>query len=412
MPRNPAENTGTEPSSRPSSQREVPRRDKYLALAGPIIRSLGRSVAAILLARQVAPNAFGVFAILMAIEAAWIGLINARYCMPMITLAPGRSESRRVALERVALRWQTAWGVGTGLFWVMAALLVMVFSDVKTTSGLHGLGAVLLPFGLAIGATTIGQGGRAYWNGRFRSGRVFLADVLSVAPVLVLMAAAIRPLDLSAHAILWWGLAVGQTLGLLVLRTPRPSAEIDREIAIEARKDLAETGRPMLTGSLAYSAAGRCHPMIVAGVAGGAVAGLFGAAMTLAGPLRLVATSSISMVRPRLSRFRNQQLHRQAAVVLLLTLSAFALAGSVGVALAMLVGPTLIGGLLGERYLPSASLVPWAVAYAALAGATSTLAVVLQTYGQAGRATRLRMASAMLTRRPMRASEASPCPSM
>ena len=357
------------------------RLDKYFAFGAEIVRSLSRMALGVLVARWAGPESYAVFVLLLAVEVIVHTATNSLFAMPAATLAPGLAREERDALLRVGAHRH---GAVTLLACVLALPLVPLLAR---DAGV----AVYLGFAATLGLAGVQNYLRTWLSATFRARGMFAAELPSTllpAGVLALLAWSGGHDLMAAY---WWLRALGATVSVLWMLCSVVGESSDAEPPEGTARGLTRMGRHMFLGSLANSVSSRLQPFVLAMVATAADIGVFGAASTFVGPLRMQSVALASVLRPRLALHHGRRDRRAAlrAVALGLLLSCGAGLGLT--VLFLLAGEELARLVFGEAFaVPLAGVLPWAASYASLAGGTAILAIVLQTVDSAATTARLR----------------------
>ncbi|MFN3242445.1 MAG: lipopolysaccharide biosynthesis protein [Planctomycetota bacterium] len=362
------------------------KRDKFYALADSAGRSMFRLLSAILVARLCGPAMYAVYVLCITIETVATAIPNAVNLSPMLSIGPGlQDDCREGFLWRVARR-HVRWSAWLALF---GALLAPLLVD-------EPLGAwPWLAFGAALFASGAVNAARSRQQARFRSRSVFWADFGGLMlPLLV----ALSLHDASPQVLLtgyFAATAVGFGLAALAMNRQRPASTA---VPDDVLGRFHRMGPPMATGSVANSVCSRVQPFVLQAAAGAGAVGVFGAAATTIGPMRLLAMALSSVARPRLALFAGHADQRGAWRMLnkvCLLLGGCGVAGVVG---ALLLGEWLVDMVFGPEFAPVGQLLPLAFVFASLEATAAVMVVALQTLRENGAAaaTRLRVGVSVL----------------
>ena len=353
-------------------------KDKYFALGSEALRSLSRFALGILVARWLGPDGYGVFVLLLTAEIVIHTLANSLWATPMASLAPGLAEPMRSGMMRVASKrqWHACAVAGASAALVAAIAL----GDSLNFLTLAGFG-----LSVALGGGLLGV--RARVSASFRSREAAIADaVATFVPVAAVISAALLGGDVAATY--WLSRALSQGAVALWIERALPLRRLG------PAPDLAEfreMGRYMAIGSFANSVCTRVQPFVLAAVATSHQLGLFGAALSVMGPLRMGTAALSGVLRPRLAlhfRGANPSQGWRTVALSLGIVSAFGVATCLIVAL---FGEWLGSLAFGERFTGLGPLLVWSSVYALLASANSIVVVVIQVVDSAARTAKLRI---------------------
>lgn len=258
--------------------------------------------------------------------------------------------------------------------------------------------AVHLAFAAATGAWLASSVHATVLVAAYRSAAAVHAQALAyLPPFIAIGASAFAGADPLVAVFL--ASAGGQLGAALWMRRAVPratTAKLEPRLAGE----VSATGRAALLGSVANSVCTRVQPFALAWLGGPIAVALFGAANTLAGPLRVLAGAAGDVLRPRLAR--HQGPHGDPAVARRLLLLTFAAVGPGGVALVAVCaafGERIGTRIFGGRFLGIGEVMPAAAIFVTMAAVVHVLVVALQTRSLEGTqlATRARAIAAAAT---------------
>ncbi len=353
-------------------------KDKYFALGSEALRSLSRFALGILVARWLGPEGYGVFVLLLTAEIVIHTLANSLWATPMASLAPGLPEPARSGMMRVAGRRQ----------WIACAIAgaLSALGAGLTVSDSVGL-ATLAGFGLSVAFGGGLLGVRARVSASFRSREAAVADgVATFVPVAAVVAAAFLNGDVAATY--WLSRAISQGVVALWIERRLPLRPMESALDLA---EFHEMGRYMAIGSFANSVCTRVQPFVLAAVATPIQLGLFGAALSVMGPLRMGTAALSGVLRPRLAlHFRggNESRGWKTVAASLGIVGGFGLLTCLTVAL---FGEWLGTLAFGERFVGLGPLLVWSSIYALLASVNSIIVVVIQVVDSAARTAKLRI---------------------
>ena len=355
--------------------------DTLWVVAATGLRSLGRLALGVALVRVAGAEVFASFALLVALEVVAATLTQCLATAPLVTLAPQLGPERAASLHAhvsaTAQRWLRAGTLpAAGVAWLATGVAP----------------SLALLFAVACAGVCAVQVEQGWYRARFASHWALLGDVLALG-------GAGGGLALGA----WLGrdplvaLLTGQVLGLgaawWVMRSPAPSGEVGP--ALQQR--LRGLAKPMLIGSLAYTASSRLYPFMLEWTADVAQVAIFAAALTLSAPVRVGASACAAALRPRLAAC---DWSRGWPTPLRLCLAGVGAGAWIGAGLAAMGGGWLADAVYDGRLPGVAAVLTTCVLYAS-AEALGTLCVVgLQVRdGAAGaeQATRLRIACGVVS---------------
>jgi O-antigen/teichoic acid export membrane protein len=361
--------------------------DKYFALGGNLVRAVARMLVAIGLARLAGPDAYASFVVLATLEVIVLAIGNSLYVAPMISVAPGCDPREQPRVLGACLRRLLRWSVGLGL-------LGLLGTPLATRAGVDPLAYV--GFCLSTTSWSVAGGWRGWRCAGFRARRAFWSDVAGWScPFLGLVAAAALGRDLLTG--FWWSSALGGLVSVVGMGWPETLGRHARP-APALRRQLRSMGRHMTVGTLANSACSRVQPFILAAVAGATVVGIFGAASTLIGPVRVLSMSMSGVLRHRVALHLSRGERAEVTRMVVVALGLFALAGTSLMTLFVVAGEELVELIFGSAFLGLERILPWAVAFAVFEAIGATLVVVMQTASADGAAvvTRLRIGTTVL----------------
>lgn len=353
--------------------------DKIYGLADSAGRSLFRLISAIIVARLCGPSMYAVYVLCITIETVATAIPNAVNLSPMLSIGPGLpDEYRESFLYRVAkrhLRWSFLLAcIGIGF----APLLVEESLSFWTWAA----------FGCALFTSGILNGARSRQQARFRSRSVFWADFVGMGlPLLAITMCFGAAPDVLLTAY-FGAMAVGFLIATFALNRQRPEPV---EVPAEVMTRFAKMGPPMATGSVANSICSRVQPFVLQGAAGAAAVGVFGAAATTIGPMRLLAMALSSVVRPRLALHAGRGNQPAAWTMLNKVCCLLGACGLAGVLGAWIIGEWLILTVFGPEFAIVGQLLPLAFVFAGLEATAAIMVVALQTLHENGAATATRL---------------------
>ena len=359
--------------------------DKFYALANSAFGSLMRFGSGILVARLGGASEFAEFVLCSTALYLITGLSSARIENPMLNMAPGLSRDHRIRL----IRWTERRSVKTAL--ALAAFgCALVFAINRTAIESPMLPAVIA----AIIFSIVAQFHRARLLATFQTKTAFLAD-LTIPVFTIGYTLSFWKAGVSVNEGYWYGYAAGSLVSALTMAIARPvsyGAIPAGEHITKAKK----TGKQMMIGSAANSTCSRLHPFIIKSLTGTSVLAQYGAAWTFLGPIRLLASAYISVLRPRLSRLNGQQDKEQVSKLML---HSYLATMGAGLALSFFLyaaGPTISSFIFGEGLALESNLLLLTAVYATLDAMTSLQMIELQITRKDGarRATNLRLLSA------------------
>lgn len=362
--------------------RRPTRRDKLFASSATALRSLGRLALSVGVARALGAESFATYALLLVVETIALTLASCRSQAPLATLAPQLDAPGQRALLALAWRRQVE---DLRLGGALALCLAPVAARWLPLP-------LLLGFGLQTALACLARTHQGWRLATFSAHRVLLAEACALGAPLALCAAALAGADLGLDA-LYASLALGQGLALAAL-WESPAGAGSPPAALEA--EVQALSGAMLKGSLAYSLSSRLQPFALGASGGAAAVAPFAAALTLAGPLRVLSAAVDTVLRPRLAQAQGDAPQQRALLGRALGVQLGA--GLAGLLVVSLCGQPLLdlayGGVIPR--LAAASLA--ALVYVSLESLGSTLTVAAQVQGGAcgaAAATRLRIAASL-----------------
>ncbi|MCR9247385.1 MAG: hypothetical protein NXI31_20335 [bacterium] len=350
--------------------------DAHAAVLDSGVRSLGRLLLGVVAARCAGADGYAVFVMLVAIEVVSTSFANALFAMPLLTIAPGLEEGERAAASQWTQRRVVRAGTLVALGGVAIAFPVTGFLDIGALT--------VVAFGCAVGASIVADGMRAVRQAYFEAQRTVFADgVAALVPLLTVLWLA--PVGDAAITWLFFGVSAGQAAAAMRMHR----ASTTNVPARSTRDALRELARPFAAGSAITSVTSRTQPLILGLVASTAEIALFGAAVALVGPMRLVTGALSGVLRPRLSRAVGRGGLGDPATTL-----GRGIALQLGFGCCVLVAVTVAGEQLSEfvfgaGFAGVGGALPLAALFAVLEGlgAIGTVAVQTMVPGGASRAT-------------------------
>ena len=312
------------------------------ALAWSVVNNLvvrfGGLLVGVLLARLLAPRAFGVYAVGLAVQTILVTLSELGMSAGLVK--DGDIERRGPTVTTVALAASSLLAAAT---YAMAGHMAAIFGSPDSSSTIRVLTITLVLSGF--GAVPYARLQRD-----FLQSRQFAADlaslVTSTAVVLALLALGLGPLALA------WSRVAGQAAATGVqFRVTRcwPRLGFEATIAREA----VRFGGPLALANLLSWVLLNIDYLVVGHVAGPTLLGLYVLAFNLSSwPMTAIGQALRSVALPGFARLRE---HRSEAMeALLLTSSvAWALALILGLVLSLLAEPVVVL-LYGSRWAPAA----------------------------------------------------------
>ena len=361
--------------------------DKTAALADSALRSVLRVAAAVTVARMTDAHGFASFVTLTTIETIGTALAGAAISNPLITLLPARGKVATGAILAVARRWSwAAAAVFGGGGWALA-WGVLGTSAIEATA-----------FSAFVGASTLSTAHRARLTAGFRSQRVLAADAAGASLAAVAIAGLAAGSTLTGNECVWIALAAGAVLSAWMLRW---SAGSFGHVADDANDDAAAADMkrlavPMVIGSAGVTVSSRLQPFALEAAAGAAAVAVFGAAQSLAGPLRLMSMSLSGLVRPRLALHLAKGNLPAANRTLLLSMAPPVLLSLLSIPVILLAGRQIQQAMFGAGIPYSAACLLGLFVYAALEAIGANLTIAVQTFDVNGsrRATVTRLIAA------------------
>lgn len=361
-----------------SATRRLVLGDASAASVSSLVRSVGRMITVILVARSAGLTGFGAFTVMVAAEMIAVSAVNALLASPPSVLAPGRYRRLRATIYRQAEGMQHVVGWLLGL----VALVAITFEAVSLSCG------VMFASYLVVGS--IYQARRSTHITDFRSRRVLLAELMIVlVGVSALLAGGL--MDWPAATTFWAGQCVAHGMALFIVQPARCAASTPRRSKI-IRAALLRTGWKMLAGSLAISLSGRSQPMIIGVMLGAPATALYGGANTIAAPVRMASGSLRAALLPRLAKRARGSRH-----IPLRWMAAFVLASLLLAWAAHAVSPILLRTLFGSDFEEAAPLVSFALLQAMLAAGASVVATKLQAQHRSGQCASIRWIVTLLS---------------
>jgi O-antigen/teichoic acid export membrane protein len=364
------------------------RADKTAALAGSALRSVLRVAAAVTVARMTDAHGFASFVTLTAIETIGTALAGAAISNPLITLLPARGKAATHAMLATASRWG----------WVAAAIFGIC--GWALARGMLGSSAIeATAFSAFVVASTLSTPSRAKLTAGFSSRVVLTADAAGASLAVVTVWSLALAGTFSGNECVWIALAAGAALTAWILRRSSGRSvghAVDPATSATATKDMKRLAVPMVIGSAGVTASSRLQPFALEAAAGASAVAVFGAAQSLAGPLRLMSMSLSGLVRPRLALHLAKGNLPAANRALLLSMAPPVLVTVLSVPVILLAGHELQQAMFGTGIPYSTACLLGMFIYAALEAVGANLTIAVQTFDVDGsrRATVTRLVAA------------------
>ena len=351
--------------------------DKYFSLLNTATRSLARLAVNLLIARLCGVDAYGTFVILVSIEVIWTTLLGAGLVTPLLHMAPGLRQTQRDGLSRYVttrvLRISLLVGLPAFILW-----------------GFIGFSGISVSVAVGFAAATLLQGVlsalRSWRNLSFESWHVFWSDLLTVG--LPIIGAFAGWKWLGPDAVLWcfwWAMVFANlTAGITIINSDRSRFFGGQNPDETHGQQLKAKGRPILLGSLAYSAGSRLQPIVLAVAATSTEVARFGGAAALVGPLRMLGMAVSGVVRPRFGLYYHQGDIAQVRRLMFLVCASVIGLGLAMSMLFMVFGDWLGTVLMGGWYDHASRPLILFTSYAAIACVASFLVTALQVQSDAG----------------------------
>ncbi len=343
------------------------RSDASQATMSTVVRSVGRIVALIVLARVADVNTVAVYTIMTALEQVIISAANAMCSSPAAVLSAGRRDALRTAALRCAERIQ-----------IWASIPLVTIAVVGFVVWGHASDIEALAFGAVLFSGIAYQARRSSMIALFRSTRVLVVELCIAASIALGPVAAW--IDDSDPLLALWG-ALGLVQLSAVLWLPFRAARMPVRVCRVIRRSILRTGWRMLAGSLAVSASGRSQSLILSAFVAPGVVAMYGIANSFAAPVRLIGGAVRAPLLPRIAMCDKASV--AAVVQPRWILGAIALV-TVGSLVAQAAAPVCIELVYGPRYVSAASLVGPLVAWALTWCVGSLLVVAHQAAGRSG----------------------------
>ncbi|MBI5850086.1 MAG: hypothetical protein HZB39_03475 [Planctomycetes bacterium] len=340
-------------------------------------------------ARTAGTESFAIWVALVTVEVLLSTLLMAGWLTALGSIAPRLPVADAENLLAHGCRRGLVLATGTTLALVLATPLA-------TLCGVPV--AVHLAFVAATGAWLASQVHATVLVAAYRSASAVRAQALAYLPPLAgIGASALTGADPLVAVFL--ASAGGQLGAALWMRRAIPRATTPT-LPTRVAEEVAAVGRAALLGSVANSVCTRVQPFALAWLGGPIAVALFGAANTLAGPLRVLAGAAGDVLRPRLARHQGPL--GDPAVARRLLAFSFAAVAAGGIALVagcVLFGEGIGTRIFGGRFLGIGEVMPAAAIFVTMAAVVHVLVVALQTRSLEGTqlATRARSIAAAAT---------------
>lgn len=341
--------------------------DASRATASTVIRSVGRIVAMIVLARVADVGTLAIYTVMTAVEQVVVSAANAMCSSPAAVISAGRRDELRRAALLSAERMQV---------WSAVPIVVIAVAGFIVWGAAPDIEA--LAFGAALLAGIVYQARRSSMIALFRSSRILWAEMVIAAAVALGPVIAVNGSG-DPLVMLWVLLAVSQlaALPLLSISSARASKRAMRVV----RRSIVSAGWRMLAGSLAVSAGGRSQSMILAAFVAPGMVAMYGVANSFAAPIRLVGGAVRAPLLPRIALCSAESVRAAVTPVRMAAVVAAIAACSL---LAQAAAPACIALVYGDRYAEAAQLVGPFVAWALVWCVGSLLVIAHQAAGRSG----------------------------
>ncbi|MHC5003209.1 MAG: lipopolysaccharide biosynthesis protein [Planctomycetota bacterium] len=358
--------------------------DKYFALGGNLVRAGARMLIAVGLARMAGAEAYAQFVLLVAVEVIVQAISSSYYVAPMVTVGPAYPAVAASAVYRACLIKLLRW---LGFALALGLLATPIAAR-------HGIPPVThVGFCLSAAAWALAAGGRGWRCAVFDARRALVAEGLGWGVVLAGLALAVV-CDWPLMPAFWWASAAGGALAVLVLGWPADTGTcLGRQEPVQRR--LRSMGRHMTAGTIANSICSRIQPFVLSAAAGATIVGIFGAASTLIGPLRVLSMAMSGVLRPRVALHFGRGEPHEVRRMLSLAMAAFLVTGAGLLAVFVLSGPAIVDVVFGPSFRGLERVLPWAAAFAAIEAVGASLVVVVQAGLPNGAAVATRVRTAM-----------------
>lgn len=299
---------------------------------------------ALIAARELGPEAFGVFAFAIVAIALLQELPGAG-----LDLSAVRFSARRWAdqPERAQAILRLAGGVKVACSLAVGTLAVLLAMPVATLLDRPALAAPLIVAGVAAIAVAATEFLLAALQSREQFGRIAVVSVVAAAfklgPVLTLAA-----LGLLTLGSLFGATLVGAYGGLIVAAAAAwPSLRRGGRIQVGEAGELARFARWLVPATLLGAVSRQVDLLAVTALVPAGVAGVYAGGRTLALPFWIAGGALAMVLLPQLSRVATREDLRTVTegLVARLTIAAAAL-----MLLAVAIAPVVVPGLLGSRY--------------------------------------------------------------
>ncbi len=348
--------------------------DKVAAIGTSAVRSVSRVGLGVAVARMGDPESFARFVLFMAIETIVSTVVNAVVTTPLITLSSGAGTDEAAALDGVArIRARQLAVLGSCGGAVAAAVLTSAPpAEIASFAGFLWLSALATP---AQGSLTAA----------FRSRLVFASETAFAGAAACTLAIAVLS-GSAGGTMTWMACASGAAARLAMLAKRKRATATTTETTVDAKAAARMTtiAKPMVIGSLGVTASSRAQPFVLQAMLGPLDVAAFGAAQTLAGPIRLFSGSMSGVLRPRLGLHARRGDGSAFVRALLLAIVPIVLLGGVLAATAAAGGEKVLRLIFGAGFESAAACFAALTVYATLEAVGACSAVAVQSLSEAG----------------------------
>ena len=348
--------------------------DKWHGVLRVGVNAGARMALAVAVARLAGTSSFAVYVALVTVEVLASTLLTAGWLTALGSIAPRLDADPAAALLRHGHRHALR----------IAACIAGVLASCAPLGPWFGVRfEVGLAFAGATGAWLASTAVATVLVTSFRSRAALIGQAAGYLPGFLALGVAWR-VGCDPLVPLFLGLAGGQLAASCWMRTRLPMQGSGDPVAAHLN-EVAAAGRVVLVGSVANSVCTRVQPFVLAAVGGPVAVGLFGAANTLVGPLRVVAGAVGDVLRPRLALHagvRGDAARRRRLVRR--TLLGLSGGGLLLIGLGVASGEAIGRGVFGARFGGIGTVFPAAALFVALAAVVHVLVVAMQTQSLRG----------------------------
>ncbi|MFO1052016.1 MAG: hypothetical protein U1F36_07365 [Planctomycetota bacterium] len=365
------------------------RADKWHGLLRVGVNAVSRMLLGVMVARAAGAFSFAIYVGLVTVEVLASTLLTAGVLTAIGSIAPRLDATEGNALLRYGLRRAIRISI-------LITALLAACSPVAAQLEIHD--GILPLFATSTGAWLCSTATATILVARFRSRPALVGQGLAYLPAFAAVAWADH-CGTDPLLALFAGSTGGHLLAVVIMQRALPEGS-GEEVRPRVRAEVAAAGRIVLFGSVANSLCTRVQPFVLAAFGGPVAVGLFGAANTLVGPLRVLAGAVGDVLRPRLALHQGERGDpRRASRLIRSAWIALLVCGVLGTIVAAWFGEGIGLRVFGPRFGGLGEVLPAAGCFVLLAAIVHVLVVAMQTQSIEGAAvaTRARTVAAVIS---------------